>query len=217
VNCWQVMIGDLSRALIGEAPLVFRCLERVEARRAEMARGRTGVSAAQAALARLREQQKGKGLINLAGWRKKWETLVENHESEIDAMLETVVAAGQDPGLLMDELSPQDKGLCVGLGFAPFEAAAGQEEFSAVLSTGVPIVIWFRELPPGVNLDAASLKQMLGGSKIKLAQMRRHLWELRRGALQKGADHDLCRNLSLLYDDYDRIPPPPAAQTPEQR
>lgn len=213
INSWQVMKGELNRALIQEAPLVFRCLERIEARRTEMASGTTGMSAVQAALAKLRAQ-KGKGLVNLTGWRKKWEAVARKGDLELEALIETVVCAGQDLGALIEELDPQDKGLCIGLGYVPFAETGSPDEFSAVLSTGVPVVIWFREIPTGIKIDVASLKKIFGGSKVKLADVRRFLWELRREAVRKGTPEDICRNISLLYDDYERIPPPPAAQTP---
>jgi hypothetical protein len=216
VTKWEVTVGDLKRALIREIPIVLRCLERVEARRTDLAHAKQGLSAAQRALAAMHEQQQGKELVNLAGWSAKSALLREKGEHEFESLLDRIVELGQDLNQLRDELSPNDKGLCVGLGFVPSAETGAQDELSAVISSGVPIVIWFREIPAQVRIDALRLKQICCQSKFKLSDLRHHLWCIRKEAVRKGERDDICQHITLLYDDYDRIPPPPPNHTPEQ-
>jgi hypothetical protein len=216
VTGWEITVGELKRSLIREVPLVLRCLERVEARRTDLAHKSAGLSAAQLALAAIREKQDGKNLVNLARWGEKCATLKEREDQEFESMIDSVVEAGQDLDHLMDELSLRDRGLCVWLGFVPPAEVTAPDEFSAVISSGVPIVVWFRQIPAHVKIDASRVKQICCQSKVKLAGLRRHLWELRKDAVRNGNGNDLCHHITLLYDDYDRIPPPPPNQTPRQ-
>jgi NTP-dependent ternary conflict system VMAP-like protein len=216
VTKWEVTVGELKRVLIREIPLVWRCLERIEARRTACARRNQGMSVVQVALAAMREKQQGKSLVNLAGWSDKCVALRERVDDEFESLIDKVIELGQDLDELMDELSPREKGLCVGLGFVPAAETATRDELSAVISRGVPIVIWFREIPAGVKIDAPCIKQLFCKSKIKLAELRRYVWELRKEAVRTGNRNDIRHHITLLYDDYDRIPPPPPNQMPEQ-
>src|SRR5262249_44973657 len=164
----------------------------------------------------MREKQQGRSLINLAGWSKKCAALRERENDEFESLIDKVVELGQDLNQLMDELSPHDKGLCVGLAFVPPTETGVQDELSAVISSGVPIVIWFSEIPAQVKIDAPSIKQLFCQSRVKLAQLRRYLWKLRKEAVIMSNRNDICHHITLLYDDYDRIPPPPPNQMPEQ-
>jgi hypothetical protein len=215
VTAWEVEHNNLKRALIRDTPLVLRCFERVEARRTELARGKPGLSAAQAALAALREKQDGGNLINLAGWRDKCTALDARTDHEVESLLHAIARTVPDLNQLLDEWRPDDKGLCVGLGFVPTAAAALPDELSTAIDGGVPIVFWFRDLPAGPSLDEAGLKQLFSASNVRVAELRRHLWQLRRDAVIQNKSDDPCRHITLLYDDYNRVPPPPPNEAPK--
>jgi hypothetical protein len=168
----------------------------------------------QAALAALLEEDENKSQVNLGGWRDKCAALDASTDQEVETLLYPIAESVPDLNQLLDELQPDGQGLCVGLGFVPPTTSYMSDELSIALAAGVPIIFWFRDLPDGKALDALKLKQIFSGSKVKLAELRRHLWRLRRDAVIKNSVDDYCRHITLLYDDYNRVPPPPPNEAP---
>src|SRR5262245_4146066 len=214
VTAWQRTVGGLKRALIRDMPLVLRCFERVEARRTQLAQGKEGSSLAQATLAAMLEGDKNKSQVNLGVWRDKCAALDARTDQEVEMLLYPIPESVHDLNDLLDELQPDGQGLCVGLGFVPPTTTSMDDEISIAIAAGVPIIFWFRDLPDGKALDELKLKQLFSGSKVKLAELRRHLWRLRRDAVIKNSADDYCRHITLLYDDYNRVPPPPPNEAP---
>jgi hypothetical protein len=215
VTCWQrTVVGDLKRALIRDMPLVLRCSERVEARRTQLARGKEGPGVAQATLAALMEGYEDNNQINLGWWRDKCAALDARTDQEVEMLLYPIAKSVPDLNKLMDELQPDGKGLCVGLGFVPPITPPMSDEISIAIAAGVPIIFWFRALPDGRDLDELKLKELFSGSKVKLSELRRYLWQLRREAVINNSPDDHYRHLTLLYDDYNRVPPAPPNEAP---
>lgn len=129
-------------------------------------------------------------------------------------LLYPIAESVPDLNKLLDELQPDGKGLCVGMGFIPQISPPISDEISIAIIAGVPIIFWFRDLPGGKPLDELKLKQLFSGSKVKLSELRRYLWQLRRDAVINNSADDHYRHLTLLYDDYNRVPPPPPNEAP---
>jgi hypothetical protein len=79
-------------------------------------------------------------------------------------------------------------------------------EIDSILQTGVPIVIWVRRTP---DSDPSKLRESLTGliQKGSLRDLCDVVWRKRREEYgdEQPPEH-LCRNISLLYDNPDRLP-----------
>ncbi|MFN0121973.1 MAG: hypothetical protein ACKV2V_15875, partial [Blastocatellia bacterium] len=201
--------------LVSGTPIVFRSLERCDARRqqpvaAEAGAGAGGgMGAIRERLARLRAQQQGGGAaqINLAEWQRKCETLRLRGQDLAEQIIHHLEQPEQDFETLKTQLKSE---LCVSLGFVPAAAGMG-DALDAVFYTGIPMVIWFCEIPGAQSLDAQAMRQRLfppAPAGVPLSGLSAHLWQLRKTAIEQGHGNDPGCHLSLIYDDYDRVPPP---------
>lgn len=221
VTKWNVKVGGISSKLVCEAPIVFRCLERLEARRTEIKEKTKGLSAAQAAmelwkqnLAQKQETGPQKEFVNLAAWREKSASLLEGGDKVAEELIQLVVDAEEDFENKLDLLT---KAICIGLGFVPSLTGDERDALSVALNRGAPVIIWFRELPGGNCVNESAFKDLLWdkATKVKVAALRKHLWTLRKAAVLAGDSNDKNYYVTMLYDDYDRVPPQPMNQIPK--
>src|SRR5262249_21001692 len=143
---WEMVVGNTKSCLIQEVPVVFRCLERFEARRDEMKRESKALSKTQAIYEQLRSKKQNVQHVNLAAWRAKWKTVCDSANADVEQVVRHIEHNTEDVALWA-ELQDASKGICVSLGFVPEMDTEAKELLSRVLDRGTPIVIWFREIP----------------------------------------------------------------------
>jgi hypothetical protein len=222
VTKWEIKVGETASRMIEEVPIVFRCLERFEARRNDMLREKRGLSVAQAIMERLRSGSQNTAQVNLAGWREKWETVRNYANKDIEELIRHIELIDQDIKKLWEDLKQATEGICVSLGFVPEIDDAAKEMLTRVLDRGTPIVISFREIPGGICIDRETLRKNLlnqiadGQAKVTLSELRNHIWKVSKEAAKKDPQGDIRRYVTLLYDDYDRIPQYPTNQLKDE-
>ena len=107
---------------------------------------------------------------------------------------------------LIEELWHKKKGIFVVCGFDS-QTAHTSSALCIALDYGVPLAIWFRELPDGVLYDDAKLFEMMGlGAGITLEVLPEHIWNLQRKALKENKPENPLYHLTILYDDYESVP-----------
>jgi hypothetical protein len=214
ITKWQVKVGQTCCWLVEEVPVVFRSLERFEARRNEKKRETQGMSKAQEIFEELLNNTEDTNPVNLAGWREKWNAVRDFGDQEVDRLVRHIEPMGQNIDNLWEELRETTEGLCVSLGFVPDADTETRKLFTTVLDRGTPIVISFREIPGGKRIDVETLRQKILNQipeqqhRVRLSELRSHLWKVFKRAA-KGEHSDIGRYVMLLYDDYDRVPPHP--------
>jgi hypothetical protein len=181
---------------------VFRCHDRFDARQKELAAERRGQS--------LLQSLKGTK-VRLRYWQHKCAELRELGGESIEGHLLSILTPGQYEADDLDEkLQEHGAGLLISLGFAP-RTDCGTGWWKA-LDYGAPLAVWLREMPGGVPLDEQRLKDLLldpAQPAVTLDALPDHIWEMQRFALKGKDKNDLRYHLTLLYDDYERVPPPP--------
>jgi hypothetical protein len=218
ITRWEVKVGQTSCSLVEEVPVVFRSLERFEARRNEIMSEARGVPEHQAILERLKAKyMEGNSAeadtVNLAGWREKWKSVRNFADQDVDKLFRYVEPIEQNIHNLWEELKQPTAGICVSFGFVPFSDAATRELFKKVIDRGTPIVLSFREIPGRNCIDGETLRNKIlnqipeAQGIVRLSELRSHIWKVFKHAA-KGEQGDIGRYVMLLYDDYDRLPPP---------
>jgi hypothetical protein len=95
---------------------------------------------------------------------------------------------------------------CVILGSPP---QPGQEQkvsqtLSRILEAGVPLVLWARRLPPGEDLKTLLTDLVKPGA---LNRLHDRVWKVRQQFDEKQPPEHFCRNVTLVYEDPQRLPP----------
>lgn len=140
--------------------------------------------------------------------RRKWGWLRENPAGGTA----TLVAR---PGELMAEQLyarlAESSRVCLAMAFPPRSDEA-VDELAVGIEAGLPIVLWCREGGDSARF-IPDIRDMLNSDLMSLPQK---IKELRIRAAQTGETAHLGRHLSLLFDDADRIPDPPAPLRPPE-
>ncbi|MFN0088029.1 MAG: hypothetical protein ACKVX9_21730 [Blastocatellia bacterium] len=219
-SAWGLRVGKNVNPLVCEAPIALRCLERLDARRMEIKEEKRGLSAIQVRFAVMREslrEKRGGGpsreYVNLAGWRKKNAALRECATGDARDWIVHIAEANYSPS----QHQALAGAICVSLGSVPPLTEGGQDALSEAINRGAPVAIWFREMASGGAIDKQTLMQhlRLDQTRVTMADLRRHLWALRKDAVSRAACDEVCHHLTMMYDEYDRIPPEPVSQPPE--
>lgn len=191
-------------AILLRLALVLRCHKRFAARRKQMVAAKKQMSRLQFLKQEL-EQNRNQRLTLFDHWERNSAQLRQNTLIIASRKL-FALAADHSPDHLDQELCFKQKGLFVACGFTP-DSADESAAFCVALDYGVPLVVWFRELPNSKKLDEEELRTTLQlNDNVTLGDLPRHLWELRRTALINGESENPLYHLTVLYDDYQRVP-----------
>lgn len=137
-------------------------------------------------------------------WRRKWRWLATNgHRHEPDAI--RWVRRHSAPDALRSELLVDHLPVAVAMAFPPDDSASlANDEFTAALYAGVPIILWCRE-PALAEEFERGISALL--AERSLAELPQLVLRLRRQAGRSTEQElRLGDHVTLLWDDADRIP-----------
>lgn len=222
---WRYSIGRSEEQVLRHHLLVLRDLARFKARQRAMNAEKRPLTRFQLLSQSARDEaQKAANIsqINLADWKMKHAKLRDYQDTEPNTHLSNdnwlVCAVKVQPEdcseLLNRFLEPEV--VAAAMAFVPSENDDERDSLSIALDAGLPAAIWFRRIPEEKPVDDSVIKRMLcdpvcapnqPDSLIQPHKLRLHVWELQREAI-RNADRDHPNyHLTLLFDDYDRVPP----------
>jgi vWA-MoxR associated protein C-terminal domain/Trypsin-like peptidase domain len=205
ITQWEMNPGE---TVLRQLPVFFRCQKRFLARRQEMKDATFGVGQLELQRRAL-AMRKGPPPVLLKDWEKKCLQLQDKSQNTALSMLYHLDSQRNILDLL-DDFS-NEQGLFVAFGCKP-DSSNELSVFWRALDYGAPLVIWFREHPIGdldtkqALLDALSLENQ--EEQIKLGDLPKHIWELQKTALKKKDRNNAHHHLTILYDDFERVPAP---------
>lgn len=200
---WKTQSGDTF--LQNEAFVVLRCLKRFMVRRMEQKIVNNGKSLLRERLEQKNTANSDPNLVRLGDWRVHSLTLKEYAKMQAGQVMFTLTPQNSRSDLI-EELWHKKKGVFVVCGFDS-QIAHTTSALCIALDYGVPLAIWFRELPDGVLYDDAKLLEMMGlNAGITLEAIPEHIWNLQRKALNENKPENPLYHLTILYDDYESVP-----------
>jgi hypothetical protein len=141
-------------------------------------------------------------------WRDKWAALQQNPQLDLSWLSCADECTGND---LIDGYAAPHCGAWLALGFVPTQTE--DDLLSAALNAGTPIALWFRHLLENELPTRATVLDLVArAAPLALPQQ---LLELRRQQRNDKA-HPIHR-LTLLFDDYHRVPPTLVTQAPTRK
>jgi hypothetical protein len=179
VDQWRITMDELERRLGIEHPVVVRSLDRM--RRAAWHHN----------------------------WRRKWAWLKKNPEAPGSHWLDVAGRTGGEQ--LYNALLLEESSVCLVMGFTPSPSwPSVADELWIALQAGVPVIAWCRDA--GVRAPEGfveEFRKLLAQGALRLPDS---VLPLRRRAVQAHrpdvADAHLGSNLTLVFDDADRVPEP---------
>jgi hypothetical protein len=144
-------------------------------------------------------------------WRRKWRTLAdEGHRVHALPIFHVEPSRTRELRALYSLLVADDRHVCLAVPFPPSDSgdASRNDEFTAGLTAGMPVIVWSRDLADPAEFSVL-VRDILAAQGV-LNLPRQMLW-LRQSAL---TTMDGTRSagpvpsMSLLWDDADRIPGP---------
>ncbi|MCD0452391.1 hypothetical protein LO762_24840 [Actinocorallia sp. API 0066] len=108
-------------------------------------------------------------------------------------------------------LLAENSKVCLALAFPPLDGHPS-DELAVGLAAGTPIVLWCREGGDSARF-IPDIRDMLNSDLMSLPQK---IKDLRIRAAQTAEDAHLGRHLTLLFEDADRLPEPPAPLRPPE-
>jgi hypothetical protein len=135
-------------------------------------------------------------------WKKKWHRLkVEGHQARPESVMWLSHRGSPAPETLHKTLLQDESTVALAMSFPP-EPSAGlkTDEITAALYAGIPIIIWIRDDRLGPRFENV-LREMLDGHG--LSELPALLLRLRR---EPDEETPLGGNITLIWDDHDRIP-----------
>lgn len=191
--------------LLRQLPLFLRCHKRFNARRQKLKAEKEGLSRIE--LQKREFLAKSTMPVRLEDWQRKCLRLNDHSQDEAVTLLYRL-----DPQLAPDDLNDdfreETKGIFVAFGCQP-ESDQESSIFWRALDYGAPLVVWFREYPKGeVNTVEELIATLELNAQVKLGELPKHIWNLQKTALRKKDRADLHYHLTILCDDYERVPDP---------
>jgi hypothetical protein len=137
-------------------------------------------------------------------WKDKWNQVRQMIQTSVGQQVGTngfVAGDGLPAKKLLQQLSqPQ----MIGLKLAKEPLSFGKESaFAAIHSSGTPIAIWLRESLTSVDC-ASAVDEVLCGC---IAEIPERVKQHRQAAFPEDRDCHIGHHLSLLWEDFDRLPP----------
>jgi len=144
-------------------------------------------------------------------WMSKW-LAVQNCDSVRKdrefLWIDRPDAMGQQT--IIDALRDPSCGICIGLNYAPKPKVDLQKDpLIGALNAGTPIAIWLNRNTEGSILDDDGLLDLI--NMDALIEVPKSIWRRRISADDSNPVPD---ELMILYDDFFRVPPPPASVAP---
>ncbi len=139
-------------------------------------------------------------------WRSKWRWLADNgHREEPDAVYWLSGPGLKAPNSLRASLLRDDSLVALAMSFPPEDSFhLKHDELTAALYAGMPIVLWCRDDEMSTRFEP-EIRELLGGHG--LAELPTQVLQLRQKADELDElEPNLGRNLTLLWDDADRVP-----------
>jgi len=145
-------------------------------------------------------------------WREKWQALLDSQNGKGKVKLEWLACADVcTVENLFKSFRQTHCGAYLALGFVPHEQPK-EDLLTASLNAGTSIAVWFRYLQEDELVTQSIVEDLL--ANIVPPDLPRHVQELR-GKHQEDRFH-LAHRLTLLYDDYHRVPDLLPTQAPTQ-
>jgi hypothetical protein len=135
-------------------------------------------------------------------WQKKWRRLkVDGHQPQPGSVMWLSRRGSPAPETLHKTLLQDESTVALAMSFPP-EPSAGlkTDEITAALYAGIPIIIWIRDDRLGPRFENV-LREMLDGHGLR--ELPALLLRLRR---EPDEETSLGSNITLIWDDHDRIP-----------
>ncbi|HEX2416746.1 MAG TPA: trypsin-like peptidase domain-containing protein [Micromonosporaceae bacterium] len=142
-------------------------------------------------------------------WRRKWRVLAdEGHRANALPISHVEPNRPRDLRALYSALIADDRHVCLAVPFPPAETeeTSHNDEFTAGLTAGIPVIVWSREPVDGAEFSVLVGNTLAGYGMLNLP--RRMLW-LRQSAMATmdgTPPAQYLPRMSLLWDDADRIP-----------
>lgn len=200
ITQWELSKGE---TLLRTLPVSFRCLKRFNERRQKLKEEKHPISQLEVQRRALEIRKKGIIPVLLKDWETKCLKLQEVSQSEAIGALYHL-----DPQQDINDLGDNfrsGQGLFVAFGYTP-DSVNETANFWRALDYGAPLVVWFREHPNGEIETEQELLATLELDNVKLGDLPKHIWELQKRALKKNDRTELHHHLTILYDDFERVP-----------
>jgi hypothetical protein len=141
-------------------------------------------------------------------WRRKWGWLKENGSDPRMTVAGThwiSRPAEVNPQQLMIQLMADDPPVCIMMAFAPPDANdLGSDEFAAGVHSGAPAILWCRDSQAAAGFES-EMRELLDGHGLLMLPELIHRYRQRAHFPDASPQH-LGRHLTLLWDDFDRLP-----------
>jgi hypothetical protein len=196
---WKMLNGISS--LMGLVPVFLRCQKRFKERRDQLRDG----SPFNTMIRMINNRQNSE--IKFDSWMEYSLAIKNSANSQANQKM-FLLDPQYSRSYLDNELQNNKKGVFVVCGFNP-QIAQTSSVLHIALDYGVPLAIWFRELPIGVQYNRVELLEILGlDDGVTLDKLPLHVWELQSHAIIYDQRENPLYHLSILYDDYESVPKP---------
>jgi hypothetical protein len=146
-------------------------------------------------------------------WHDKWKAVLNSLNGNGEIELKWLACADVcTPDHLINSYVAPDCGAYVGLGFVPPETPDTNDLLTISLNAGTPIAIWFRRIAAEECVTQQMVMDLVG--EARLSNLPHRFRELRHG--NREDNNHPAHRLTLLYDDYHRVPPMLVAKAPAQ-
>jgi hypothetical protein len=142
-------------------------------------------------------------------WREKWQWLCNQDDVRhpervhwVDSPMHT------DRDALLSVLMAQLSRVCLVMCFSPHAEPAGQDVLATGLHSGIPVMIWCRDGRAAARYRAEIKQLLLQHGFVELPRLV-HQLRVQSGRHGLASGH-LGYHLTLLWDDFDRLPEPDA-------
>ena len=138
-------------------------------------------------------------------WRQKWRWLTANgHRDEPEMINWLFEPRTRAPNALYANLRRGQSSVALAMAFPPEDIELGQDELTAALWAGIPVILWCRN-PALRGQFESQIRHVLVGHG--LMELPAQVLNLRQQADEvEDVPTPLGRHLTLLWDDADRVP-----------
>lgn len=146
-------------------------------------------------------------------WRDKWNAVLNSLNGNEGIEMEWLACADIcTPNNLINSYIAPNCGAYLALGFVPPETPTADDLLTASLNAGTPIALWFRRITAEDRVTPRMVQDLIG--EAKLSDLPHHFRELRHS--NRDDNNHPAHRLTLLYDDYHRVPQMLVTKAPAQ-
>ncbi|WP_281062913.1 hypothetical protein [Limnoraphis robusta] len=95
----------------------------------------------------------------------------------------------------------------------PMWESKSEQIMLILLETGIPLALWLRQKPEGLDCCATALDNII--CQCNLEKLPHHIKVSRRQAWEEESDTHIGNHLSLLWDDFNLVPPAQQLEMPK--